>query len=53
MQDGTSEETVKRDNYVKIESDYVKIETDGKSIVNKYNIVLLSLTTLQLHNMTK
>ena len=28
MQDGTSEEMVKRESYVKIESDYVKIETD-------------------------
>ena len=48
MQDGTSEETVIRESYVKIESDYVKIEIDGKNIVNRYYIVLLSLTTLQL-----
>ena len=42
------DETVKTENYVKIELDYEKIETDGKSIVNMYYIGLSSLTTLQL-----
>ena len=38
MHDATGDETVKRENYVKIELDYEKMETDGKSIVNRYHV---------------